>query len=198
MKKYLLVAALVLGVVAADARDYKHSIGVNVGTLYGISYKGYVRESEHFVFQMDANVQLGFAPKSHMFLYDDKGKSISDASVNAFDFKAFYANPNLMYQGNVGDWSWASMHWFIGGGIDLGMTWETYKALGVSDTQYGVKFSEHAIGGIEFDFKGAPLNLGVDFRPGLGQLIYFPEGTKTYTTTVFFDWGVAVALRYRI
>ena len=47
MKKSLLIAALVLSVVAANARDYKHSLGVNVGSLYGITYKGYVGDNDY-------------------------------------------------------------------------------------------------------------------------------------------------------
>ena len=202
MKKYFLLAALMLGFVAADARDYKHSIGVNAGNLFGLTYKEYVRQNEHFVFQLDANVQLGFAPQSRLFVFDEKGKSVVDGSVDPFNFQAIVVNPNLMFQGRVGDWSWASMHLFIGGGVDLGVSWKTptWSLAGWSfrgDTQYWGKINEHLITGFEFDFKGAPINLGLDFRPGIGELVYVHD-KGNMEALVFFDWGAAVSVRFRM
>ena len=196
MKKYLLVAALVLSVVAADARDYKHSIGINAGSLNGITYKGYVRDNEHFVFQFDANVHIGYASKGVTWLTDKDGKASKAYDSDAFGFYALVVNPNLMYQGNCGDWNWATMHWFIGGGIDLGWEWEQRTSLGSYKSDW-LKFNEHVLTGIEFDLKAVPLNIGLDLRPGLGEKFYiFDNGT--ISTMLFFDWAVNLSLRYRI
>lgn len=196
MKKYLLVAALVLAVVAADARDYKHSIGVNVGSLNGISYKGYVRSQEHFVFQFDANVQLGYASRGASWATDKDGKSSKVYDSDPFGFYAFVVNPNLMYQGDCGDWSWASMHWFIGGGIDLGLMWNQYTKIGSYNSNW-LKVNEHVLTGVEFDLKAVPLNFGLDLRPGIGEAAYIFENGAS-TTMLFFDWGASLFLRYRI
>jgi hypothetical protein len=198
MKKSLLIAALVLSVVAANARDYKHSLGVNVGSLYGITYKGYVGDNDHFVFQMDANVQLGATGKCSGWLTDSKGNSTKAQKMEGFSFYAFAVNPNLMFQGDVADWSAASMHWFIGGGIELGFMWDqtNYGTIKVTNHDIWGKVNEHLLTGIEFDFKAAPLNLALDLRPGVGEAFYiYDDGSNA--TVLFFDWGANVSLRYR-
>jgi hypothetical protein len=76
---------------------------------------------------------------------------------------------------------------------------------------YG-KFGINAIAGVEFAFTGAPITVGVDFRPGYGLLFSgdinkdnkeyakkFKEAGGSYkesTTYNFFDWTLAATVRY--
>lgn len=200
MKKSIFLAAIMLlSATVASARDYQHSIGVNVGSALGVTYKGYVRSSEHFVFQMDANVQFGATGKSIGWLSNKEGKSTKATDVDPFSFYSFVVNPNLMYQGNAGEWSWGALKWFIGGGIDAGILWDmtNFGSIKITDHSIWGKVNEHVIGGIEFDFKGAPLNLGIELRPGLGETFYIYDGGYM-SEILFFDWNANLSLRYRI
>ena len=59
MKKTLLAAALLLGALTVSAQDYKHSIGATVGSMYGVSYKGFIFGVEGLALQADLGVKLG-------------------------------------------------------------------------------------------------------------------------------------------
>jgi len=66
-----------------------------------------------------------------------------------------------------------------------------------------MKLGLNAIGGVEFCFKGAPLALSVDFRPGWGEFISFQKypmdndkDCLKVTGAAFFDWALGASLRY--
>jgi hypothetical protein len=282
MKKNLLVAAMLLCALTISARPYTHSIGVNVGNIYGVSYKGYV--SENLVVIADLNVKLG-ASKGYSWAtsYSDKDyqKQLKDAGYKLsgtdkdlmgksypFAYWTFEANPNFAYQGLIANAGFASIHWFAGAGISLGcgqyahygykrpkssgdsfsmedlegledyfvasrkgsassyggVSVETvtlgmaYKDMADARDNYneldsdhkkyaenpiGMKLGLNAIGGVEFCFKGAPLALSVDFRPGWGEFISFQKypmdndkDCLKVTGAAFFDWALGASLRY--
>ena len=272
MKKNLLVAAMLLCALTISARPYTHSIGVNVGNIYGVSYKGYV--SENLVVIADLNVKLGaskgytcnysYSDKDYQKQLKDEGMKMSQSFTNQFAYWTFEANPNVAYQGLIANAGFASIHWFAGAGISfgcgqyapygkvsfgdvdiddylvagrrseiddiissalgstasktitLGDAWENmakaredYNKLDSDQKKYagnpiGMKLGLNAIGGVEFCFKGAPLALSVDFRPGWGEFIHFskePIGEDkdclSVTGTAFFDWALGTSLRYR-
>ena len=58
MKKYILSALVCLCTLALSAQDYKNSIGGMVGSMYGVSYKGFVLGVEHLALQGDLGVRL--------------------------------------------------------------------------------------------------------------------------------------------
>ena len=53
------------------------------------------------------------------------------------------------------------------------------------------KFGINAISGLQYDLSNVPLALAFDFRPGYG--CSFRGGNTAH----FFDWKIAVAVRYR-
>lgn len=279
MKKNLLVAAMLLCALTISARPYTHSIGVNVGNIYGVSYKGYV--SENLVVIADLNVKLGaskgyawnqsYSDKDYQKQQKDAGEKLSGSETDKFVYWTFEANPNVAYQGLIANAGFASIHWFAGAGISLGCgqyarydykrpttggdlgdlsdlwggdddddfiagrrdlmssfgfgtetvtlgkAWkdmadarDNYNKLDSDHKKYaenpiGMKLGLNAIGGVEFCFKGAPLALSVDFRPGWGEFIHFSKVKMSHddkdclsvTGTAFFDWALGASLRYR-
>jgi len=131
MKKCFLFAVVLLSAMAVSARPYQHSFGINAGSSNGLSYKGYVRSSEHFIVIADLNVHV-LQTKGYLYSVNYEasnnysGSSKSGRSTKSFDRGAigyaFEANPNLGYQGDVADLAGASVHWFVGGGISLGFS----------------------------------------------------------------------------
>lgn len=129
MKKQFLWAVSLLCALTISAKPYQHSFGINVGSSYGLSYKGYVRSSDHFIVITDLNVHLIRTQgvgiyQSTDYKYDDGTTATSDLHDNFGKTKmvgyTFEANPNLGYQGDISEFGWGSMHWFAGGGISMG------------------------------------------------------------------------------
>ena len=268
MKKSFFLAALLLSALTISARPYQHSVGINVGGMNGISYKGYVRSSEHFVVIADLNTTLS-ATKGCLMSQSWLNKDIEDYQKTEnpaykssesypnqkFVYWTFQGAANFVYQGDIADWSAASLHWFAGGGLSMGMmqgqaygddmgtyyinmkTGKEIKNVGdawdaMKDTRkvyqdmssekkdeagtknpYFFKFGLNAIAGLEVCFKGAPLNLSFDFRPGYGEaikmytypefgyvkggLLTFEKNAKRLVGNAFFDWTMGLSLRYR-
>lgn len=202
MKKSLFVAVLLLGAMIAQARPYNHSIGVNVGSLYGISYKGYVRSQEHLVVQTDINFQLGITRGVSTSAANSQQSVSTQYSGNwQFPYFSATANPNLMFQTEIGHLGGATVNFFVGGGIELGAVWGWSNTLNnpflaVGDQKPWCKINEHLIVGTEFALTSVPMVIGIDFRPGVA------EGLRVTNDAVignaFFDWGLALSLRYAL
>lgn len=191
MKKSLLIAAFILGTIVAQARPYNHSVGVNLGSYNGISYKGYIRSMEHLVVQTDINFQA--STTRGLLVSGTEGSrqfSNSDPKI-AFDYFSVTASPNIMYQTEVANFSGATMNVFVGGGIELGAFWGD----NLKSDPY-CKINEHVIAGTEFCLTSVPLVIGLDFRPGVGEAITTTE--NVVTTATFFDWGLSLSLRYAL
>ncbi len=216
MKRNLIVAIMLLGALSMSAREYQHSAGVIVGNSFGLSYKGYIRGSEHFVIETNLTTKLlapgpytlDFAAAASAGKYKANTGDIWGRGTN--DFLIFEASPNFFYQAQAADLGIAVMNWYAGGGIGVGALWgttdhfRTIEGFGKSLKTPAFKIDEHGVAGLEFCFKSLPLNLSVDFRPGLGEFIYVRAYSDSYVTTaaamagIFFDWTLGVALRYRI
>lgn len=170
-KKFLLVVALVAAAASAQAQQpYKHSIGVSVGSLEGVSYKMF------FTDQLALHADLGF-----QMLATVGG---SDGYTNDLRFWTFVANPNVVYQDNITGWNWGGIGWFAGGGLSLGL------AQGFSSNTTLGKWGINAIAGVELGLDDAPLAISLDFRPGYG-MAFVENGSVS-----FFDWAIAASVRY--
>lgn len=170
-KKFLLVVALVAAAASAQAQQpYKHSIGVSVGSLEGVSYKMF------FTDQLALHADLGF-----QMLATVGG---SDGYTNDLRFWTFVANPNVVYQDNITGWNWGGIGWFAGGGLSLGL------AQGFSSSTTLGKWGINAIAGVELGLDDAPLAISLDFRPGYG-MAFVENGSVS-----FFDWAIAASVRY--
>ncbi len=187
------MAVCLLSAVTISAREYQHSVGIIVGNSFGLSYKGYVRSSDHFVVETNLLTKMIVPGQFTMFGKGLKGKS-KDMNMLSLE-----ANPNFYYQGLAAEFNGVSMYWYAGGGIGLGAlwsTWDGYKNLyGFDDEKVpALKFDEHAVAGLEVCFSNIPLNLSMDFRPGIGEFVCI----KNDISGIYFDWTVGISLRYRI
>lgn len=186
-KKLLVTLSLIMAVVTTWAeRPYTHTIGINAGSINGLTYKGYISHSDEFVMLLDANVQL------------------------YTNFAAAIADPNFLYQAKATSFDFADLYWFLGAGINAGFAWDFHKTKGEPlYASNAFKLGQHATLGTELNFYDVPIALGLDFRPGVGELFYKSsietiEGKPIVLlepkgfTYIFFDWGLAVSVRYRI
>ncbi len=175
MKKLftVLAAALMISVSASA----QHEIGGIVGGLYGASYKYWF--NDNVALQADLAVGLTRAAGS------TNGHSWD---VGMYDFTI---NPNAMY------------HWglpmnfkvFAGGGASFGLVspLENTASEGING-----KFGLNAIGGVSYDFDAVPLVIAFDFRPGYGLAFWGEKNYRDSGTTSYFDWKIAVAVRYKL
>ncbi|MCQ2311378.1 MAG: hypothetical protein MJZ64_06490 [Paludibacteraceae bacterium] len=206
---------MLLGAMTMSAADYTHSVGVNVGSQYGVSYKGFIFGVDGLALQVDLGVRLEQTAGSSTSKYDSdtyKGK-IKDAPMYTFE-----ANPNVLYQKEFYTFDGGSLSWYTGGGLSLGLMGQLGKAQIKGDdedsewgsgkwitdeegkeTVYG-KFGVNAVAGLELNFSNAPLALSFDFRPGYGLGFWNKkvDDVKRSETINFFDWSIAVGLRYRL
>lgn len=208
MKKISLFAAMLLCALTISARPYQHSVGVNVGGINGASYKGFVRSLEHMFIIADLGVKVSATKGmyiSELVRYQGSSATGTESRNEPFVYYSFEANPNLGYQGDIKDFDFASLHWYAGGGISAGVSqygsnWaEISDARKYADEPYWFKFGINAIAGVEMCLKNAPLNIGVDFRPGMATDVNSRSfGNATYITAItYFDWALAASLRYR-
>lgn len=185
MKKHILFVVLCMATLSLSAQDYQHSIGGSIGSLYGVSYKGFIFGVEHLGLQTDLDVRLE--------------STAAGTTLNGFYFTeesniyTFEFNPNLLYQNIIADFDEGHIDWYAGGGFSIGLAHDLYSyTYGVEDTDtpvYG-KFGLNALLGVEVAL-AAPVNIAIDFRPGYG--IAFNDNYHFS----FFDWALALSVRYR-
>lgn len=270
MKRILLLAVAAVAALSMFAQDYKHSAGLVVGSLDGLSYKYFI--SDELAIQADLGFQLG-ASSGNLFTStssaNDEYKSESKFNVGAdANFWSFQLAPNFIWQKNITSFDWASLDFFVGGGVSIGYAKltkakvtslksvsssyvnnkevyrtettynkksykyvvyedgeELYKYEGELeepfdgddydyeslDVDFG-KFGVNAIAGVELALKGAPITIGIDFRPGYGLLFaghdedykkaqdeakeFGYEYSATAPVYHFFDWTLAATVRY--
>lgn len=214
MKKSIIAVAMLLLSLTISAQDYTHSIGGMVGSMYGVTYKGFIFGIDGLALQADLGVNL-FSLAGKAEVKTDGVKNTSDIRNGAFF--TFVANPNIVYQQNIASWNFGSLSWFAGGGISLGLMQQygnmeikddngDWNTVSVSDWKnanngkdqiYG-KFGINALAGLELGFSSVPLALGLDFRPGYGVGFRNQKvnGVKTEQVVNFFDWSLAASLRY--
>lgn len=128
MKKLTFVAAMLLSATIVCAGAYKHSIGVTVGSQYGVEYKTFV--GEHFVVAADLGVQLGatkgmteiisFSNPDAQKAYEKVNESSITVGYKLASW-AFQGAANFAYQGTIADFSAGTLDWFAGGGLSLGV-----------------------------------------------------------------------------
>ena len=222
MKKTFIAAFMLLAAFTVSAQDYTHSIGVNVGSMYGVSYKGFIFGVDGLALQADLGVKL-ISIAGEATNKPEKGDK-STYSLKDLPVFTFEANPNILYQSNISSWDFGSLDWFAGGGVSIGFMQQfgTGKLKGDDDKWYDYKIKDaensvgkgknpiygkmgvNAIGGLELGFSSVPLALSFDFRPGFGlgwhtekeKEVEGMTTPKTTTTIPFFDWALNVGLRY--
>ena len=212
MKKILSVLLLSIAVLSASAADYKHSVGINVGSTYGASYKGFIFGVDGLALQADLGVQLMTTSGSYKMTakYDGNKVADVDGKLRNLPVFTFVANPNILYQSNIASWDFGSLDWYAGGGISLGLmkqlktgfdayaddekkwyeikdgngyeAWAFADADGKANPVIG-KFGVNAVAGLELGFSNVPLALSFDFRPGYGLGFYSGKNSQDSKVT---------------
>ncbi len=174
MKKIFTLCIAVMAFVSVSAQ---HEIGVVAGGLNGLSYKFWF--SSNFAVQMDLAVGLTAAYGGAYF----KGHRLGDnGQMDMYDFTL---NPNLAYHFDLPN----SLKLYVGAGVNAGFMSDIKN----TDPKgiFG-KAGANALFGMTYAFGGAPLSLSFDFRPGYGAGFTDDKSPHMH----FFDWKLAVALRY--
>ncbi len=196
MKKILVLIATIVCTFAATAQSsYKHSAGLILGTMEGVSYKGFLTDN----LAIQGDLVFKFLPTSGTSVVRTQvvstGSSHTVSLPVSFAAWTFEANPNLVYQKQLVPLEDCILYWYAGGGVSLGM--------GSSFSDIGVlgKWGVNAIGGLELGFD-IPLSIFFDFRPGYGMLFEVEKGldggplANRYTSISIFDWGIGIGARY--
>lgn len=203
MKKVILFAVALMTSAAMMAQGYTHSIGGTVGSLYGVSYKGFIFGHENLALIADLGFGLTVSPVTATMTSEGVKETNRQKNGNT-SFWTFEANPNVVYQAEISN----GFSWFAGGGVSLGMAkYYAGREEGYSYTYTNAplmgKFGVNAIGGAEYKFANVPLALSLDFRPGYGLGFYeekydflFGEKIKVQNAWSFFDWKLVASVRY--
>lgn len=169
MKKLFTVIAAAL--LIATSASAQHEIGAIVGGLNGASYKYWF--NDNMAIQADLAVGLTEAAGGNSY-----AGSYYSWHTGMWDFTI---NPNFLYHFQLP----ANFKVYCGGGVNFGML-GGFGGSGVSG-----KFGVNAVGGVSYDLDAAPIVLAFDFRPGYGL------GFDTSYTMNYFDWKIALAVRYK-
>lgn len=181
MKKYISLALLCFATLCLSAQNYKYSVGGMVGSMYGVSYKGFVFGMDHLALEADLGVRL-------MSTAAGNGNYTGSMSMYTFEL-----NPNVVYQNTIAEFDEGRVDWYAGGGLSLGLCGDLYPLRVDNYVYYSPvlgKFGLNAIAGAEVVFD-APVDLSLDFRPGYGVAF-----NDNYHVS-FFDWALVASVRYR-
>lgn len=199
MKKLLFLIVAFVTIMPVAAQEYRHSLGLTLGSLNGLSYKYWA--TDKFAFQVDFGFQAIETRTSGILV---KGPDFNESAtlVKPITYLGGRINPNLMWHQEVSE-GW---NLFLGGGFSADLIGNVdvkhldpsvaeIVAEWESSDKYAVKFGINAIAGFEYCFDGQ-LNISLDFRPGYtcayDNLI---AGYKYYLGA--FDWNLCLGLRYR-
>lgn len=191
MKKQLLLISLLLGSLMASAQiEYRHSLGVSLGSQEGLSYKVFSRNHYGMAFQLD----LGYSfTATQGFTYYSvnpdldfvlKLDPIGTIKMYNFDLDLYWMQQRTAVEVSAGD-----LDWFAGGGFSLG-SW-----IGPA-----WRFGFGPVGGVEWKFANAPVNFAAEFRPGVSlytQYTNMEEG-RYVDFMPYFDWSLNLTVRFRI
>lgn len=240
MKKIFTLAVAAMTAMCAFAQDYTQSVGLVVGSLNGASYKYFISEELAIQADLGIGVMATGGSSVSTANKTLEGKSDKTKSVTKMDVSLWTLQvaPNFIWQKDLTTFDWGKLDYFVGGGLTLGyakfikgelVSSKNYKdGKEINSTEYrrgdatfiGTdegfnqsygKFGINAIAGVELALTGAPITIGLDFRPGYGLLFTGDnEDTKeekedvksmggkmtTSNTFSFFDWTLAATVRY--
>ena len=171
-KSLLFIIAMAFA-INANAQGYKASFGGTVGTMYGVSYKGFII-TDNLGLEVDLGVNLLATYGSTQY---------TNGTLNDYTFEI---NPNIIYQSNIGSWSFGDLGWYTGGGFSIGL----FNNFNPQWSNPIFKWGINALGGLELGFSGAPVALSFDFRPGYGM------AAASGDVLNFFDWKLVAGVRY--
>ena len=142
MKKIALLLFFAAGITATSfaQSDYKSAVGVRLGSTY-----------------YDV---LSFSYKS--FIIGDRGALEFNAGFGARNYvhdNAFTISAALTYQHHFDIKPVEGLRWFVGGGLTI------YNSFSKYHDYEGFGFGIYPTGGVDYKFRGIPLNVSADVRP---------------------------------
>lgn len=164
-----LFTVIAAALLVATSASAQHEIGGIVGGLNGASYKYWFNDN----LALQADLAVGLS----------QGATNINGYNLSFGFFDFTINPNVEYHFELP----ANFKFYVGGGVNFGMLGAIQYANGVDG-----KFGVNAVAGVTYDLDAVPLVFAFDFRPGYG-LDWVPNATMS-----FFDWKIALAVRYKL
>ena len=170
---------MLASISAVSAQNYKHSIGLEFGTINAASYKTFFSEN------------LALKADFIFYKYTVPGWSHAGMGLGVAWWGwigSVELNPNFLYQKNITSFGWGDLDWFVGGGVSLGYAIEWASG----------KFGINADGGVELALKKIPLAFDFSFRPGFGLLFTGKNNAfwNGKSAAPYFDWGLAWGVRY--
>lgn len=166
-----------------EIRDYTHSVGIAVGSSFGLAYKYFFKDNWALKVDITDNVFKGIGYTYYSGIFAD------------FDF-----NPNMVYQMPIKTFKTCRLDFFAGGGTTFGWAYVSY-------TRYYTEFGDtfvwglNGILGLEINL-AIPMTIEFDFRPGYGLFAgsiysdyYYPS--SKYIRGSFFDFSANVTISYK-
>ena len=203
-----------------EIKDYTHSVGIAVGSSYGLAYKYFFKDNWALKVDITDNVYKGYGVAIYTFFHD-------------FDF-----NPNVVYQMPIKTFKTCRLDFFAGGGTTLGFgdpylysreynKYNSDEIVSHNCVDYEWRIVRNCTGmpficglngilGLELNL-AIPMTIELDFRPGYGLFSFNEWGEcdgydydsdydRVYcdftvpihrTNQNFFDWSVNVTVSYK-
>ena len=204
-----------------EIRDYTHSVGIAVGSSYGLAYKYFFKDNWALKVDATANIYKGIGGG-----LEGMG---GEVPFGNFDF-----NPNVVYYKQLKTFRTCKLDFFAGGGTTFGYDWfqkrwysthrcidGRYKSEIMVDDVDSFVWGLNGVLGLEINL-AIPMTIEFDFRPGYGLWASGPifdecRGYKSewnenkhkseyyyckrpdWCTPVgsFFDWSVNATISYK-
>ena len=158
---YLLISVVMVSPAFAQQR-YEHAIGARIGSGY------------YDVFSASYKTFIGASPSALEFNLGFKPFNVSNYSWVNLSLSATY-----QYHINIS--AVEGLSWFVGGGLTA------YNSFSDHAGYSGFGLEIYPTGGVDYQFRDIPLNLSVDFRPGI-QII---KPYDYYDNVYFTNFGIA-------
>ncbi|MBQ9523181.1 MAG: hypothetical protein IJR74_05110 [Paludibacteraceae bacterium] len=211
MKKTILAAVMLFGALTMSAQSYEHSLGVSVGNLFGVSYKGFFFGVEGLGMQIDLGCKLSNwgTHYSVNFKYEetimgktesrsetethptDMEKEMKDANLS-MNYFTFEVNPNIVYNLPVHSGSYGSLAFCAGGGISLGMM----KSGSADSKAYGGKGFWWAMSHTQEGADGKEAIIKPAFKFGINALVGLELDLNAAPIVIGFDFRPGYGMGY--
>ena len=139
---YIICLLLFLSSANLSAQDYKHSIGIKVGSPFGITYKGFMNETEAL------EAMFTFWPNGPRF-------------TGLYERQKGLKNPKFAFYYGAG--AHVQLYSFNSYGVS-----ENYKL----STHGGLGFGIEAVVGLEYKMRKAPFLFDLNFKPNFEFTIF--------------------------
>ena len=196
-----------------EIKDYTHSVGIAVGSSFGLAYKYFFKDNWALKVDITDNVY--------------KGPWVANTMFTDFDF-----NPNVVYQMPIKTFKTCRLDFFAGGGTTLGFgdlglydieishdcvndarNYYNYHPIDRYCTGLSFIWGLNGILGLELNL-AIPMTIELDFRPGYGLFSFkewgecdgydYGDGRDCdftvpihRTNQSFFDWSANVTISYK-